>query len=336
MLSLFFTKLRILSVEHSTDFHGSTINVPGIEIISTILFSICQFGFGGWQLTQKNKTLLSGSIRRKHYLLLTLFFLSFNLSNLLKIEGAPYMNECIGVGLGAYFFYFLALRLLPIDTGKTKGIIAVGSLLISVFFVLIFYPLSKGNSHWGLVPLVPVLLSFYLLLATMFSLMGKINREISSLEKIAQMFKQLLLVFLLSGTLIIDLAKPGFQLTVNMVFMVIALEFIFQLQGISVGNLDVFSEPERAEFNFADLLIIEDEDLVQFDLTESEILVAQIMLKGYSVQQISDELERSTDVVYKHVSNIYRKTNTQSPQEFILKMMRISDGRRYVKGNSES
>lgn len=63
------------------------------------------------------------------------------------------------------------------------------------------------------------------------------------------------------------------------------------------------------------------DDFIQlYALTERESEIArQVLLKGESIKQLSQELFISERVLYRHLSHIYEKTGTDSRMSLMIK-----------------
>lgn len=59
----------------------------------------------------------------------------------------------------------------------------------------------------------------------------------------------------------------------------------------------------------------------EYSLTDREQEIAELLITGYDVSRVSDELGISTNTVKVHIRNIYRKCQVNSRSEFIFKMM---------------
>jgi len=293
--------------------------VFGIETISLFIFSTIQFGFGSWQLTLKKTPQRLGN--RNQNLVLTGLFFVYNISSILQLWGVSLVQELSGLALATYFLYFLAFRLSPVKSNSSKWAIALCGIILSGVFVAVFFPASVESARWHLISFVPTLMIFYIILAVMISYVNRINSNVQRGERVLQSIIQAMLIILLSGMLLFDVSNPHLQLTVNMVFILFASEFIFRVRAVSFGWVQLLGDhlTEQAPHD-----VWQSVDLSHFDLTITELLVAEKMFKGLSSQQIADDLERSVEVVYKHNSNIYRKSNTRSPQEFILKVYELA------------
>jgi DNA-binding CsgD family transcriptional regulator len=151
--------------------------------------------------------------------------------------------------------------------------------------------------------------------------MGKLNTPSVDTGRQAKIFAQLFFIIPLSGALLIDIRMPGIQLTVNMIFLIFASEYVLRVQRVGGGNMTLLWEPVSQK-----LQSIEDSEpvnpLLFYGLTVSEMEVAELVLQGKTAPEIAEELGRKTGAIHQHMSHIYRKTNTRSAQEFVVKMLR--------------
>lgn len=59
----------------------------------------------------------------------------------------------------------------------------------------------------------------------------------------------------------------------------------------------------------------------QFDLTRREVQILQLLVKGYSVKKIAEELFIAFDTARTHLKNIYRKLHVNCGKEAIAKVL---------------
>lgn len=95
---------------------------------------------------------------------------------------------------------------------------------------------------------------------------------------------------------------------INMTFILLSVGYFFQLLMVSnnqheaLKNIDLNNRPKTK--------------LEDFDFTPREIETAILLLKGKSFDQIADECFISLGTVYKHCSNLYKKTGCKDHKEF--------------------
>lgn len=63
-------------------------------------------------------------------------------------------------------------------------------------------------------------------------------------------------------------------------------------------------------------------DQKDFDLTEREISVLNLLAEGYNYQEIAESLYISVDTVRHHIRNIYKKLHVHSQSEAVAKAIR--------------
>lgn len=123
--------------------------------------------------------------------------------------------------------------------------------------------------------------------------------------KLEQLGIGILFVMILFGSLLVQQPEIIGVLTLNLMFI-----------GLFVKNL-----LEHYYFNASRVLKKEIDTLslrlAAFNLTKTELKIAALVLQGFSVMEMANQLYVSENTIHKHCSNINKKTNCTSTTEFV-------------------
>lgn len=281
-----------------------------METIYLQLFSALQLGFGGFLFAFRLNEELKSSIGR--LLLITFLFLIVNFANILNFPFSTVVVEiCLSLlPPSLIFFYYVRLPFAKELSQKWK--------IRSVVALILLFTISWGTIHFlegyavSMIPPLLILMTFFM--ATLL-----LNYSIEHNKKQAIYLFYLLAICGLVVSIIFGfIFNVGFNtfLILNIIYIFIIAEFFYANTGI------FFRTPKRIEVIEP---IIPNLLLGDFDLTDSELFVADQLMKGRSFKEMAKLSGQSIPALHKQASNLYRKTNTISAISFVVAFLPRED-----------
>lgn len=263
--------------------------------------------------------------RRLRFFILILLFILFNTCNGLLPNPAyvlPVLVQNIiayssGIALATYYFHFL-IKELNIKSNKyynTKFLLS--SLIISFIIGLIASYLITGKVNFTeeifIVP--PIFIAAYFCIRTLIFIF-KSQEDVSSHYKSLTLSGYIGAMFMSSMPIVVYFGdiQPVKTGLINISFLLTAFAYyknqlyLSRMEYMTLNSLGFYAEKEKSFLNNA---------IIDAQLTAREIEVSNFILKELTYEEIGEMLHISTNTVSKHASNIYKKLNCSSKQEFI-------------------
>src|SRR5690554_3162966 len=270
-------------------------------------------------------------IRRFRFFILISLFILFNVFNgffpnpsyVIPILIQDIIAYSSGIALATYYFYFLVNEL-KIKSGKyynTKFLFS--SLVVSFIIGLVFTYLITGEVNFSeeifIVP--PIFIAVYFCIRTLIFIF-KSQEDVSSHYKSLTLSGYIGAIFMSSMPIVVYFGdiQPLKVALINISFLLTAFAFYKNQLYLSRKEYKTLNTigfyAEKADAIEAPIL---NEALFEVQLTAKEIEVSKLILKELTYQEIAEILHIATNTVSKHASNIFKKTNSASKKEFIVR-----------------
>ena len=267
--------------------------------------------------------------QRTKFFILTSLFIYFILSNSLLPDSNSSIPTLIQIiityvssaALSTYYFFYLVeeLKLKSNKYFNTKLLFT--SQVISFFtFFLIPYLITKNlklSMQLFIIPLICI--AIYFSIRTVLFIY-KNQKVPTSHYKLITLSGYLGIVFMALMPIIIYFRdyQPISHALIIVSFGLSAFTYyknqlyVSKIEYKTLNDLGFYS-PEESDGNPTSIKVI----LPHFELTPKEIEVSNLILENLTYREIGERLNIVNNTVSKHASNIYKKTNCGSKQEFI-------------------
>ncbi|ASS47638.1 MAG: hypothetical protein A3D31_17590 [Candidatus Fluviicola riflensis] len=253
---------------------------------------------------------------RLRFFILATFYFVFNLLNLFlsKFYSVEHWLTKVITHLSG-FFIAISLLLYIIKEFKIfeiilnfKNVFWVGITVISVGFLTSVFLI--GTSEIARFTLIVIPIISTILMSVYIHIQYKktiVTKHLNSIFLFSGYFA-LILMTSLPLLFYFKIVNEFVFSVINMTFILLSVGYFFQLLMVSnnqheaLKNIDLNNRPKTK--------------LEDFDFTPREIETAILLLKGKSFDQIADECFISAGTVYKHASNLYKKTGCKDHKEF--------------------
>ncbi|MCC5923801.1 MAG: helix-turn-helix transcriptional regulator [Crocinitomicaceae bacterium] len=258
------------------------------------------------------------------FLLLILLFINYSISSgLLPDENIKYFSLFVqnilafgsGIFLAIYYYYFL-VKEIEIEQRKFFNVkILLLSLIISfgTLYITTYILYKDFNLARNIFIVAPVIIALYFCYNTILEV-----KKLSSKSSVKSSYKCLnfagKLGITFMATMPIIVAIGDYQLIniglVNISFILIVISYytLILLQAKNERDLNA---------NFKD-----EQSLEYYNLTPRELEVASFILKGEKYIEIAQQMFISDKTVSKHASNIFKKVECTSKEDFVIKFIK--------------
>jgi DNA-binding CsgD family transcriptional regulator len=264
---------------------------------------------------------------RFRFLILIIAFIFYNLcSGLLPDNRIPLhilaqnvLAFGSGILLATYYFYYLVHELNISQEKLFNTKVLFWSLVLSFVIGFILTYLLTGNISLSKRNFIflPVLISIYFCITTIkFLAKNKIKQKMDTPFKLMVYSGYIGIIFMASMPIVVFF---GDYQTLNNALVNISFVITFY------AYIKLYLFQSKLEYNLLNkvgFFGIEEKEsslLHQSGLSERQLTVAYLMLKGLTQEEIAEELFLVTKTVSKHASNIYKKTNTKNIKDFLRK-----------------
>lgn len=282
-----------------------------------LTFILLQGGMLSWHLID----LMLKSYKRSdwRFLLLIAGFLLFNATSFYAIfePGAidirlqlVLANGC-AIVLAIYFAVYLYFKFDRKEEKKTGAKlmlpILIGTYLCSIFVAYILD--GKYRIAEGLFFALPIILSLAFCISLEVQLRKRDGVKIAK-EKKVTIYSSYAAIVLISGNPLISVVSGYHGLNVslvNVLFLLIVGLYIYRL---------VLEHRKENEALVRIGFFTDSGDIFAYELSERQLEVASMILNEKSFAEIADKLNVAPGTIYKHASEVYKKTNTINAQHF--------------------
>lgn len=282
-----------------------------------LTFILLQGGILSWHLID----LMLKSYKRSdwRFLLLIGGFLVFNAASFYAIfePGAidirlqlVLANGC-AIVLAIYYAVYLYYKFNKKEEKKASRKLMV-PILIGTYLCSIFVAYIIDGNYWiaeGLFFALPIILSLVACVLLEVQLKKRNNVKIPK-EQMVTIYSSYAAIVLMSANPLISIVTGyyGFNVSlVNVLFLATVVAYIYRL---------VLEQRKENELLARIGFFTDSVDIFSYDLSTRQLKVASLILNEKSFAEIADELNVALGTIYKHASEVYKKTNTDNAQHF--------------------
>lgn len=294
-----------------------------ILMVESIIFG-AQFCYLLWRPKSKS---------RQRFLLLVTVFIAYNITSIwlpwttdeLNTFGLVAFAFARGVVLGTFYVYYLIKEIEIPQSKLFNARILLYSLVASfVFaFVVVRYFFDRIDLSIMLIKVLPIFISFYFVWMTTNALSKKWEKHSKHKTPFRIIIYSSFIGAIFVATMPISIFFNDVKLyniilvNVGMFLMAYAYlrEYIFQkrIQMEALTGIGFFDQEEQKTFDNT----LGKPKLEDAKLTAREREIVYMMEEGLSYAQIAEDMFIAQKTVSKHASNIFKKTNVTSREEFM-------------------